>query len=281
VKNPPKAKGMSKQIDNFNDILRTPAHPFTGPALWNMLRRSVSQDRGFNMTLNRIGRIVGKKTSSVDHWLNLSEQQHVSGFVCLLERLTEEERTRLIREICRTFPTLLDSRLTYAPQEVEALFVILRKTHGVTVVSGALASLRTFLITAFGHTFPQLDRRHRMPVGVDIHQPDWFVPIETVVYLRSPISRERLRQAVRSVWPEIRNSSAPLLVFNGIWSLFPEYQNEILSWARERHVIIADSTAPAFASVLRQRGIPIHVITVSQLREGSDRIQVICECARS
>jgi hypothetical protein len=228
------------------------------------------------MTLERIARIFGKRTSTAEHWLSLSDQPHVRGFACLLERLSDEERTRVIREICRTFPTITHPRLAHAPAAVEAMLSLLRQPQGLTIIrGGAVAS--TFLMTAMGHTYPQLERRHRMASGLDIHQPDRIVPVESLVYLRNPLTREQLIQAVHQVWPEIRKSDSSLLLFNGVWSLFPEYQKEILGWARERHVVIADSAPPPPKSIRRQGVRPVHLLTVSQLSQNSSRIQVVCQ----
>lgn len=267
---------MNNQNNPSDYILKIPAHPFSGRALWDKLRRALAEERGFKITLNRMARIAGKGTSTAEHWLSLSEQPHVRGFACLLERLSDEERARVIREICRTFATVLHPRIAYSPSAVEAILAILRQTQGMTIISGPTV-LRTFLLMAMGHTYPQLDRRHRTPSGLDLYQPDRIVPIETVVYVRNSLTREQLVQAVRHAWPDIQKSTSPILLFNGVWSSFPEYREEILGWARERHVVIADSAPPSYRTTIRQGVTPVHVVTVSQLHENPSRIQVTCQ----
>ncbi|MGH7973672.1 MAG: hypothetical protein ACREIC_33560 [Limisphaerales bacterium] len=267
---------MSGQNNMSSDILQVPAHPYSGQALWEKVRRAVAEERGYKMTLERVAGIVGKQTSTAEHWLSLSEQPHVRGFVCLLERLSEEERARVMREVCRTFPTITHPRLAHAPAAVEAMLALLRQRRGLTIIRGG-GGASSFLITAMGHTYPQLERRHRMATGLDIHQPDRIVPVESVVYLRSPLKREQLIQAVHQVWPDIRASHSQLMLFNGVWSLFPEYHEDILGWARERHVIIADSAPPPHRPIFRQGVNPVNVLTVSHLQENSGRIQVICQ----
>jgi hypothetical protein len=94
------------------------------------------------------------------------------------------------------------------------MLTLLRQPQGLTIISGGTAAARTFVLTALGHTYPQLDRGHRTAGGLDLRQPDRIVPVEGMIYLRNPLTRDRLNEAVRQAWAEIRKSTSPLLLFN-------------------------------------------------------------------
>jgi hypothetical protein len=276
----PNSRNVSKENESTDCSVCAPAHPYTGRALWQKLRRALAEERGYKMTFQRVGSIMGRSTSTAEHWLSLSDQPHVRGFVCLLERLSEDERRRVMGEVCRVLPSVLHPCLAHSPRTVGRLVNLLQESKGLTIVAGGSARSRSFVLGALAHTFPQLDRRHRTAGGLDIYQPDKLVPIETVIYLRTCPTRERLQVAAQHAWPQVRISTAPLLIFNQVWSLLPDCQSEILNWSGKRHVIIADSHPPSAKLLPRLVARPLHVLTVSPLSENSGRIQVLWYRAR-
>jgi hypothetical protein len=272
---------MNEQIRSHEseDIIIPPAHPVNGHAVWSRLRNALAGERGYHMTLERLGRIIGRATSTTEHWLDVSSQPHVLAFICMLERLSDDGRARFLREFCRTFPTIMHPCLAQSPRTVADLLRLLCQPRGLTLVRGGTEASRTFLVTALGHSFSQVDRTHRRPAGADIHQPDRLVPIETLFYLRSPLPSERVRHAIHTVWPEIQASTAPLLLFNGVWSSVPELRDEMLDWAQQRHVVVADSETPD-PRQLAPKGIgPVHVLTLS-LAPQNAWIQVACQAVQ-
>ncbi len=76
--------------------------------------------------------------------------------------------------------------------------------------------------------------------GLDIHQPEEFVPVSGVSYLREGPNSSQLRAVVRELWPNVVGCSAGLVVLNGIWSAVPGFRTRIAAMALKRNVIVAD-----------------------------------------
>jgi hypothetical protein len=262
------------------DILRAPAHPLTGHQLLETVRGALAEERGYKITIDRLSAIIGKSMSTTGYLLGVHAQSAVLAFFCALERLSDSERYKLLSGTCRTLPTVLHPRLSHAPSTVGALLKLLEQQRGLSIVCGGTDVSRSFVLGALGHTFPQLDPKHRTAGGLDIHQPSRIVPVETVLYLRNPIGAPHARQVVQQAWPEIRSSKAPLLLFNDIWSLVPDLREEMLDWAKERHVIIADANPPERGQVARTKIQPVHVLTVSQARINPNLIHIACQKLR-
>jgi hypothetical protein len=268
---------MSNRIGRIGDTLAAPAHSFTGRGVLEMVRRALVDERGYKMTLTRLARVIGKSSSTAGYWFNVREQHQVLAFVSVLERLSEPERHRLVGRICRVLPTVLHQQLAHAPGTVSDLLKLLAKKRGFSVIRGGSSVSRRFVLMALGHTFPQIDPHHRSAGGIDTHQPSKLVPCESLIYLRNPISHERARQVVREAWPEIQSSSAPLMLFNDVWSLLPELREEILNWAMQRHVVVADESPPERRQLPRKSMGPVHVLTLSHSSENPALIHVYCE----
>ena len=260
-----------------NEIVRSPAHPLSGHAIWAWVRRSLVGERGYKVTLERLGLMIGRSISTTAHWLDISDQRHVQAFICLLERLSEKERSRFLREVCRTLPAVLHPRIAHAQQTVRNLLWLLEKQQGISVLRGGAPASRRFVLTALGHTFPQVDPRHRTVGGLDTQQPDKIVPVETMVYLRSQLTRDQIRRLVCEVWPEVKSSAAPLLLLNEVWSVAPDIQESILDAAKERHVVVADSDPARLLLLAHAASAPVDVLTVSESLLCPDRIQIACD----
>jgi hypothetical protein len=150
---------------------------------------------------------------------------------------------------------------------------LLTQNTGLTLLVGGSDEQRTFLITALGHTFCRLDRRHRKVAGIDLHDPTWFVPIETMSYLKGPANPAQAGGLVRRVWPEIVSSKKPIVLLNGIWSALPELHNDILSLATRRHIIVADQQISMPRAALPTEH-PFHTLSISAARENANWIRV-------
>jgi hypothetical protein len=240
------------------------------------LRNLLANERGGKMTFAQIGRIIGRPVSTAAHSLTISQHPHILAFICMLERLPEEERFRFIREVCRTYPTALHPRLVHSPRAVRILLDTIAMPDGLTVIRGNSNPARTFLLTAIGHTFSQIDQRHRKISGIDIHPPEQFVPVDGVAYLRAELSRDQVTDAVQTMWSDMEKSSAPMVLLNGVWSTMPTMREDILKWTRDRHVIIADAMPPDRAAMAHRGIAPLNILTVSQVK-GSGKIRIGCE----
>lgn len=271
-----KHNGMSDLFSaKTNSFRHPPAHPLTGREMLAKLRTALARERGYRMTYQRLGKILGKATSTAGFWFGIFDSPHVLAWVCLLERLSDEERQRFLRSVCRPLPSVLHPRLAHATATVAHLLETLQNPCGLTLVRGS-AGLRSYFISALGHTFPQLHPRHHMAVGLDVFPPDCFVPVESLTYLRAPLAPDALRAAITAAWPKIQRASAALVLLNGVWSAAPSLREAILAEARSRHVILADEVLPDFHQ-LQQRGLqPLQLLTLSQGPNGA-RIQVLRE----
>lgn len=253
---------------------RPPAHPLTGRAVLAKLRTALANEQGYRMTFQRLGRMLGRATSTAGFWFGIFDSPHVLALVCLLERLSDAERQRFLRSVCRPLPSVLHPSLAHAPGTVAHLLETLQNPCGITLIRGS-EGLRSYLISALGHTHPQLHPRHHPPVGLDVYPPDRFVPVETLTYLRAPLSPEQLRAAITATWSRIPRA-ASLVLLNGVWSAAPAIREQILACARSRNVVLADEVLPDPIQ-LQKRGIqPLQLLTLSQ-GANAFRIQVTRE----
>ncbi len=267
--------------DNAHDHNSSKTHSTSpvaldGVKLFQRLLNTLETECGCKLTLERLAAMTGRGKSTVNNWLNYDKHSNLMGFICLLEHLSPESRLRFVQEVCRTYPTLLHPRLAHAPTVIRNLLNILDKCSGITMIRGSSEAIRTFVLIALGHTYAQLDPRHGTAGGLCLHSLQRLVPIGTMFYIQSPASH--LHQTIERVWSEVRQSSAPLLLFDGVWSSAnQEMRQEILAWAKERHVILADMILPDPRQLAREAIHPVHVLTASQATGIQSRINVHCE----
>jgi hypothetical protein len=242
---------------------RPPAHPLTGRAIFAKLKTALARERGGKLTLERLGKMFGKATSTAGYWSEIADHRHALDLLCLLERLPEEERHRFLRSVCRPLPTVFHPSVAHSPGTVADLLETLRKPRGLTLIRGSTEAGRSYLIAALGHTFAQLYPRHQTAAGIDICPPDKFVPVETVRYLRAALSREQLRLAITEVWPQIRSAPSALVLLNGVWSSAPALRSEIVECAKVRNVILADAVLPDLKQLVQQGIRSLQLLTLS------------------
>jgi len=256
-----------------SEIVRPPAFPTSGNQIFERIGTAVSASRGYNLENIDFARLIGRSESTTSHWFGVSSQPHLVSFFCLLEQLPPLERYRVVDSLCRVLPLFDHPRLQHNPVAATTMKNILPQTTGLTLLVGGTDEQRTFLITALGHTFRRIDRRHRNVAGIDLHDPSWFVPVETMLYLKGPSDPVHVGGLVRRIWPEILGTKKPIILLNGIWSALPEVRNDILSLAARRHVIVADQqiTVPRVAL---QADHPVHSLSISTARENINWISV-------
>ncbi|MCL5096141.1 MAG: hypothetical protein M1608_01130 [Candidatus Omnitrophica bacterium] len=144
-----------------------------------------------------------------------------------LERLPEPTRNHLINSACRCYPTLSSPRLDHDPAQVSRLKTLLHQANGFTVVQGANEGLRTYLVTALGHTCSMLEPERQRVCGIDAHKPDWFVPVDDVIYFHNCLDSKGIRECVNRIWPVISGMKSRLTILNGVWSAVRELDAKI------------------------------------------------------
>jgi len=269
---------MNDQIRRFVEtaqgIAKTPAYPFSARELLHDLRAELQANQDTLLTYHRLARIIGRSVSTTHYWLAIFLHPQVLGFMTLLERLTPEQRRDYIETHCRDFPTLDHPHLNCDPGAVRKMRSLLEQEAGLSVVVGT-DSLRTFLLTALGHTACSAGPQNSV-VGIDFHRPRRFVPVETVVYVDESTGIAQMRNLTQRLWPTMITSSARMLLLNGVWSLVPEMQEEILRCASFKHVVIAEEAIPDLAGQKGQIPTPIHALTVSRSERLPRALQVKC-----
>ena len=257
-----------------------PAYPKLATEVIRQLKKGMDQAEyppGHKLTLKRFGLLIGAPRSTIHDWYYGNLPAPINYFLCAMERLPEIQRTGLLRQLCRDCPRLLHPRLSHDAHAVNALRGLLAQPAGLTFVVGATDATRTFLITAFGNSAGQFIPI-RTVCGLDLHQPDSFVPVSGVRYWRNPPGDTGNAQPlVRELWKDILNSTADLLLFNGLWSLMPELRSDIIELARHRLVIVADKLDSRGLMAYATKGLPINIVTTSAEPGGRIRVQVSTE----
>jgi len=262
-------------LDESSEVIRPPAFPVRGCKIFAKLRARMASDydKG-SLKLDRLSTMIGIPVSTSHDWFCVSKLSQVSALLCMIERLPEDAWCQVIRSGLRDFPSLRHSRLAWDYDNVARLEALTQAKNGITVIRGGSDAERTFVITALGHSFQLLDPLQRMIMGIDVHEPRNFVPLESVLYIRELVAHARLQEIVLDQWPTIRNAKAPCLVFNGIASAVPNLIPSILELAERRHVILADSV-PVKASCIAADTLALaRVVEILPTQGRSSRIKV-------
>jgi hypothetical protein len=217
---------------------------------------------------------AGQATSSVFDKLQRTEQPQVEALLGWIERLPEPTRNHLMNSACRCYPTLDSPRLNHDPAQVSRLKTLLRQANGLTVVQGGNEGLRTFLVTALGHTCGMVEPERRHVCGVDVHEPDWFVPVDGVIYLHNLLDLSRLREYIHRAWPVIAGMKSRLTILNGVWAAVQDREAEVNQLALRRHVIVADDLRFKPEDLACRAVTPTHVLAVIEEKECRLRILV-------
>jgi hypothetical protein len=277
-----KQKFMAPKIRSTNtnttqsDIVQPPAYPFSGRALFHDLRVRLSQELREPLGFDRLAQIIGQPKSTTHHWFAVSDDPHVIALMCLLERLSPAQRQLFIESHVRAFPSLEHASLAHAPAKIGKLFELLRQERGLTIITGATDSTRTYLVTALGHAYRSVGTGSQNALGIDFHRPINFVPVESLNYVDYSLNPRRTNRAVLKLWPRIQTASGRLVILNGVWTALPEIRDEILRCANHNHVILADGGVPNLNWVRSKIETPINVVTVSTSKRVSGGILINC-----
>jgi hypothetical protein len=205
--------------------------------------------------------------------LQREQQPQVKALLGWIERFAEPTRNRLINSACRCYPTLDSPQLNHDPAQVSCLKTLLRHANGFTVIQGGNEGLWTFLVTVIGHSCGMLEPDRGQVCGMDAHEPEWFVPVEDVIYLHNLFDCSRLRECLENAWPTISEMKPRLTILNGVWFASRNLQAEIIHLALRRHLIVRDDFRFKPEELARRAAAPIHILTV--IEEKENRIRVV------
>lgn len=232
-----------------------------------LLRRLQSALQGSNRnapTYLEMHEWTGVAEATLKDWFNGRGKPSAEFMMHLLERLPSEARARIIDDGCRSFPTLEHQRLKYDATVTSQLKTITGQKTGLSIIQGGTDESRTFLATALARFFLLRVERPNSLHGIDIHEPDWFVPVPGVHYLHNEFQPLRLRECVIRLWPTVINSTAQTILLNGIWSRLPELHKAIKEQTKRKHFIVSD---PGPIKLSRRRSLaapPANLISISE-----------------
>lgn len=244
-----------------------------------MLRRIqpwLQSQRARMATFGEMEKWTGTPEDTIRGWFAGQGNPTAEFLISLLERIPNKARLDILDEFSRVYPTLEHSRVAGDRTIVSRLVTLLAQPRGLAYVQGSTAEARTFITTALGHAFWMLSGPSRRVLGLDVHASDWFVPVPGVVYLNNLLQRNELLRAVRLQWPTLRNGETPLVVFNGIWSAFPELHGKIRQLAGRCLILVADESSIDGEQDARHLPPRTTVITISPpvSESGSIGIQI-------
>jgi hypothetical protein len=256
-----------------NGLIILPAYPFSGRELFKELRRLLGEELHVKLTVRRLSKMLGAPPSTIQYWLEACSHPHLNAFMSLLERLSPGERHAFVEQHIRILPTFTHPRLADNPASRTYVFELLRKQAGLTLISRGNEFSRRYILSAFGHSYLAINGSEREVIGIDLHRPNDFVPIESVYYIDGTLGLDQVRSSANKIWPKLLTSKGPLVIFNRLWSALPELRADIIGLTRNRHVVLADEEFPGTAD-LRGIGGEVHQLTISQKFNGSQQIRV-------
>ena len=251
--------------------INLPAYPFTGQILLDDLRARLSAQLGEQMSFERLSKIIGKSKSTTHHWFSVFPQPHLLAFMSLMEQLSPTQRHSYIDSHCRVFPNFEHPWLAHSSANIDLLLDVTNQLKGLTIITGGTELSRTFLIHAIGHSYR---RTHRSSgaVGLDLHRPDHFVPVDSFLYIDCTVGVNHVSQLVHKLWPRIMTSSATLICLNGLRALLPTLRRDIARCAVKRHVVLAEAEIQYTKDL--QMVQPRRTLRISELEPFPGRIRI-------
>lgn len=257
-------KNQSLSLNVSSEVIIPPAFPTPGYVVLDKLRTLLAAtEKSPSVTLNRLMKLLGLPLGTCHGWFSTDDLPHVQALLCLMERVPEEDWLMALRPFLRDYPTLHHPRLAHNSETVRMLENLLSVRLGLTLIRGATYEDRSFVLTALGHSFSQVDKLHRLPAGMDVHTPKTFVPVESVTYFREHLPSQRLNDLLHETWRKIQRSDAPLLLFNGVLSTSAVVASEISRLARRRHIVVTDAIMTKHDLVCRRNRMAVRSLELS------------------
>ena len=255
-----------------------PSSPsFPAPRITKLLmdlKANLGQAEGQSLSYDDWALIAGRPGNTLACWCAGGAAHQLEVLLASLERLTAEERHRLIDRACRDYPTLRHPKLAHDSVACSHLATLLRQPFGLTFVQGGPEHMRTFVLNALGNSAGSLALKNVAVAGVETHKPEQFVPVIGVTYLDNLFRVGEIERQFKQLWPRVRAAKARLVLLNDIWRRVPELQSEILDLARASHVVVADALALKQGDLASRAPTPTHLVTVSPAREQPAWIRV-------
>ena len=224
-------------------------------------------------------RITGRPANTIASWCAGGAAHQLEVLLASMERLTEPERHQLIDRTCRDYPTLGHSKLAHDFVACSRLATLLRQPSGLTFIQGGPEHMRTFVVSALGHSAGDPNTKRATVAGVDIHRPDALVPVIGVTYLDNPLCPADIERQFNRFWPSVLAKGSRLILLNDVWRAIPALHREIMETANNAHVVVADVAALKPGDLTIGVSAPVHLVTVSPARERTEWIRVEIQAA--
>lgn len=244
--------------------------------LFRRLHLAAQEARGSSLTYEELFELTGEPKSTLSRWLNGEGQPSSEALLRLLELIPDQ----LHREIMdrppfrRMFPRLEHPWLAHDPAAISHMRTILSRPSGLTVIRGDQESWVTFTITAMGHASAILEPG-RCIVGLDIHAPDWFVPVPGVMYLENQLNPERVRKELDLFWSKVASSRGSLVIMNGTLPLGSVSNPATRALVSHSQLVLAERVQPKSPPELVPA--PANIVTVSSSRTNPERLALRIE----
>jgi len=245
-----------------------PVSPFNPCHFFADLKRRLEAAQGRRMSHAEIGEIIGQPRSTAHFWFSTYRHPHLLAVMAALERLSASQRQAFIECYCRVCPSLEAPQFAPVRTELEELLSL---TNGLTVIAGGCGATRSFVLSAFGHSWCRCQKKHRLPSGIDLYHPLDFVPVLGVYYVDGALPKWRIVELVLSLCPRLLTSPSPVLLCNGLWGSVPSIRGDLLRAAIRKHVILTMETVPSGTDWVGGMASPVHVVKLAGLQGAQEQ----------
>jgi len=232
--------------------------------LLRRLRAALQGRAGLAPSYMEMEEWTGVAEGTLKDWFNNKGRPTAEFLLQLLDRTPDEVRHHTLAATYQAWPTRANPRLKCDQTVLSQLKTILCQSNGLSFIQGGSAEARTFLLTALAHSFLAMTERPRRVAGFDVHEADWFVLVPGLTYLHNVFHPALLRQALRQGWKQVGSNKVQLICLNGIWTVLPEMQKEILAMAARFPVVVADAATIDPYRLEKELKAPANLVTVSQ-----------------
>lgn len=248
---------VKKAVKHYKSeiVLRSPAFPSAKAQVLQRLKAALEMaecSNGQKLELQQFAELLGLPLSTNHDWFYGQFPPAIERFLCGVERLSPSARATFFDRVCRDCPRLNHPRLANNAIAIESVKALLEEPAGLVCILGPSDALRTFVITAMGNSATSLRLVKRL-AGFDLHQPDLVVPAPGILYFRNGASVAQVQAQVQRLWSGIENSSAEIVMLNGIWGILPELRDRIVALSEKRNVILADGFESGLPELHGQR----------------------------
>lgn len=257
-----KQKGMKKIDVSDTSSLQTNTTRVT-----RLLRRLLSALRardGRTPAYRDLEEWTGVPDATLKDWFTNKGRPTAEFLLQMMERVVGSLRQQLTNDACRIWPILDHPRLKCDLTVISQLKTCVCMHKALVVIQGGTDESRTILISALANTFLALTERPRRVNGIDIHDPDWFVPVPGVTYLHNLIQPASLEEAVSRLWPFLCMGRNNLVLLNGVFSRLPKFENGIRMLLAHQTVIVADTDPVKILRSGKKEKAPVYLVTVDE-----------------